>query len=201
LELAGEWMSVDQVLDVVGRDAVYYESSGGGVTFSGGEPTAQPDFLEACARRCRSEGFHTALDTCGYVEWEVMAKILPHIDLFLFDLKHMDSERHKQLTGVSSGLIHENLRRINSQGKAIWIRIPLIPGCNDSDENLREMAEMVRPLQSVRRVSILPYNSAAGAHYEMIGQVFPLDDVDSLDGREQRALQIFASANINAELD
>ncbi len=200
LELAGEWMTVDRVLDVVRKDAVYYESSGGGVTFSGGEPTAQPDFLEACARRCRSGGFHTALDTCGYVGWEVLAKILPHIELFLFDLKHMDSERHRQLTGVSNELIHENLRRIDSQGKAIWIRIPLIPGYNDSDENLREMAEMVRPLQSVRRVSILPYNSAAGAHYEMIGQLFQLDEIDSLDGREQRALQIFASANIKAEL-
>lgn len=200
LQMAGEWMTVDQIMDVVRRDGVYYRNSGGGVTFSGGEPTAQPRFLEACAKRCRDEGFHTALDTCGYVDWPVLEKILPHIDLFLFDLKHADGQKHEHLTGVNNDVIHNNLRRIDESAKPIWIRIPLIPGCNDSEENLQRIAEMVRPLKAVKKVSILPYNSAAGAHYGMIGRVYDLEEVHQLEGRGSEIMKIFSATNKEVEL-
>lgn len=200
LEMAGEWLTVDQVMDVVRRDRVYYKNSGGGVTFSGGEPTAQPDFLEACSQRCRDEGFHTALDTCGYVEWPVLEKILPHIDLILFDLKHADGRKHEHLTGVNNDLIFDNLRRIDDSAKPTWIRIPLIPGYNDSEDNLQRVAEMVRPLNAVKKISILPYNSAAGAQYGMIGQVYDLEEVHQLEGRESEIMKIFSATNKQVEL-
>ncbi len=177
LEMVGEWLTVEQVMDVIKRDLVYYRNSGGGVTFSGGEPTAQPDFLASCLKACKDVGIHTALDTCGLVKWSVFEKILPYVALFLYDIKHMDSEKHKQLTGTGNELILENLRRISQQGKPIRVRIPLIPGCNDSEENLRRIAEFVRPLKSVEKVSLLPYNSAAGVKYQSIGINYELEQV------------------------
>jgi pyruvate formate lyase activating enzyme len=200
LEMVGEWLTVDQVMDVVRRDAVYYKNSGGGVTFSGGEPTAQPRFLAACAQQCREEGIHTALDTCGFVEWTVLEAVLPHIDLFLFDLKHMDSQEHERLTGVNNGLILENLRRIDQRAKPIWIRIPLIPGRNDSTENLGGIAELARQLTAVKKVSILPYNAAAGAKYRLIGRDYGLEELDYSKDREQDILRIFATTKKEVEM-
>jgi len=186
---------------VVRRDSVYYENSGGGVTFSGGEPTAQPRFLAACAQQCREEGIHTALDTCGFVEWTVLERILPHIDLFLFDLKHMDSQKHERLTGVNNDLILENLQRIDQRAKPIWIRIPLIPGYNDSKENLGGIAKMARHLTAVKKISILPYNSAAGAKYRLIGRDYGLEGLDYSKEREQDILRIFATTKIEVEIE
>ena len=175
LEMVGEWLTVEQVMDVIKRDLVYYRNSGGGVTFSGGEPLAQPRFLVPCLKRCKEIGIHTALDTSGFVKWSILERMLPYIDLFLYDVKHMDSGKHKQLTETGNELILENLRRISQQRKPIWVRIPLIPGCNDSEENLRRIAEFVRPLKSVEKVSLLPYNTAAGAKYQSIGINYELE--------------------------
>lgn len=198
--MAGEWLTVDNVMDVVRRDTAFYENTGGGVTFSGGEPTAQPRFLTACAKQCREERIHTALDTCGFVQWSVIEGILPHIDLFLFDLKLMDSRRHIQLTGVSNSLILENLRRIDRQAKPIWIRVPLVPGYNDSEENLGRIAEMARHLPSVRRISILPYNLAAGARYKAIGQEYLLNGLEYAKADEERISRILAAAKKEVEI-
>ncbi len=200
LEMVGEWLTVDQVMDVVRRDSVYYDNSGGGITFSGGEPTAQPRFLAACAKQCRVEVIHTALDTCGFVEWPVLERILPYIDLILFDLKHMDSQKHERLTGVNNDLILENLQRIDQRAKPIWIRIPLIPGYNDSEENLGRIAEMARHLTAVKKISILPYNSAAGAKYRLIGRDYSLEGLDYSNEREQEILQIFTTTKIDVEI-
>ncbi len=177
LEMEGEWLTVEQVINVVRRDLVYYRNSGGGVTFSGGEPTMQPRFLVACLKKCKEIGIHTAIDTCGFVKWSVLKRMLPYIDLFLYDVKHMDSEKHEELTGVGNESILQNLRSINQQGKPIWIRIPLIPGCNDSEENLHRVAEFVKPLMSVEKVVLLPYNKAASAKYEFIGKKYELEDL------------------------
>jgi pyruvate formate lyase activating enzyme len=198
--MVGEWLTVNKVMNLIKRDFIYYKNSGGGVTFSGGEPTLQPSFLTACAEQCQEEGIHTALDTCGYVVWPVMEKILPHIDLFLFDLKHMDSQEHERLTGVKNDLILANLRRIDLQQKPIWIRFPLIPGYNDSEENLRQIAEMTGHLTSVRRISILPYNSAAGAKYRLIGRDYSLEGLEYSREREKEIMRIFSSTKIKAEL-
>jgi pyruvate formate lyase activating enzyme len=198
--MVGQWLTVDQVMDVVRRDAIYYANSGGGVTFSGGEPTAQPRFLAACAQRCREEGIHTALDTCGFVEWRVLERILPHIDLVLFDLKQLDSQKHERFTGVRNDLILENLQRIDQRAKPIWIRIPLIPGFNDSQENLGRIAEMARRLTAVKKISILPYNSTAGAMYRLIGRDYNLEGLAYSRDREQDILRILANSKKEVEI-
>ena len=177
LVIEGKWLTVDQVVDVVKRDIVYYTNSGGGVTFSGGEATFQPNFLTACLKACKELGIHTAVDTCGVVRWSVLEKMLPYVDLFLFDIKHMDSQTHKELTGAGNELILQNLRNLSNHDKTIWIRIPLIPGNNDSEENLRQTAEFIKPLAGIERITLLPYNDAAGAKYGFIGKKYPLEGI------------------------
>ena len=201
LQMAGEWLTVEQVMNVVEKDMVYYRNSGGGVTFSGGEPTMQPKFLLACLKRCKDAGIHTAIDTCGFVKWSVLEEMLPYIDLFLFDLKHMDSGKHKQATGVGNELILENLKGISQQGKPIWVRIPLIPGYNDSEENLRRVVELVRPLETVETVSLLSYNKLAGAKYQFIGKKYELEHLvpHSKDG-EKALIKMLSGLGIKAEL-
>lgn len=201
LEMAGEWFTVDQVMNVVERDLVYYRNSGGGVTFSGGEPTMQPGFLTACLKRCKEMGINTAIDTCGFVKWPVLERMLPYIDLFLYDLKQMDSEKHQEFTGAGNALILQNLRSISRQGKRIWIRIPLIPGYNDSVENLRRVAEFAKPLGAIEKVVLLPYNKAAGAKYGFIGKKYELEDLVSHSKEEMAAfLEIFRRLGVKAEL-
>ena len=174
LEMAGDWLSVDEVMGIVARDQAFYRHSGGGVTFSGGEATAQSRFLLACLQAAKAAGIHTALDTSGLATSAVLEEMLPHVDLFLFDIKHMDNSAHQRGTGVGNELILANLRRIAELDISIWLRVPLIPGYNDSEENLSRVGALARSLPSVEKVSLLPYNALAGAKYEFIGESFEL---------------------------
>lgn len=176
-ELVGRRMTVEEVMEVVERDRAFYEESGGGVTFSGGEPLAQRAFLAALLRACRAAGFHTALDTTGYAPWKVIDSIREDVDLFLYDLKLMDNERHRQYTGVPNGLILHNLSALAERGHRIIVRVPVIPGINDDDENLNRLAEFVSSLPRVRRVDLLPYHAAANGKYERIDRVNRLPDM------------------------
>ena len=201
LQMAGEWLTVDQVISTVERDKVYYKNSGGGVTFSGGEPTLQSDFLLACLRRCQEAGIHTAIDTSGFVKWSVLEKLLPYIDLFLYDLKQMDDQLHQEWTGVSNERILENLKGLSLRDKPVWIRIPLIPGYNDSEENLQQVAELIKPLKNVRKVTLLPYNILAGAKYPLIGKTYELEHLDAhTKNGEQELVKTMARYGITAEL-
>lgn len=149
---------VETVLREVSRDLPFYDQSGGGVTFSGGEPTAQPEFLQALLSACKQNGLHTAVDTCGHAPFELFERISRLTDLFLFDLKLMDDKKHREFTGTPNDLILENLRRLSETARDIWIRVPLIPGITDTEENLDAIAEFLRPLTAIRRISLLPYN-------------------------------------------
>lgn len=201
LEMSGEWKTVDQIMDIVQRDAAYYKNSGGGVTFSGGEPLAQSEFLFFCLEKCRKIGIHTAVDTSGFTKWSILEKILPHTDLFLYDLKHMDNRAHKQITGVANEPILKNLKQVDGNGKSIWIRVPLIPGYNDSLENLRHIAKFVKRLSNVEKVSLLPYNSAAGAKYGFIGKNYGLEYVKENTREEELSfLDIFSSSGLKVEI-
>lgn len=195
LEMSGQWMTAEQVLATVLKDKVYYDNSGGGVTFCGGEPTMQPDFLSACLKACHDEGIHTAVDTCGQVKWPVLAEMLPCIDLFLFDIKQMDSARHRELTGVGNELILDNLQKITAAGKPVWIRIPLIPGCNDSEDNLARIAELVAPMETVERITLLPYNVVTGARYPAIGEEYRLAGIAAHTREEVKAIAGMMSAH------
>ncbi len=163
-EILGRWMSLEEALAELERDRVFFQESGGGVTFSGGEPLAQPEFLEALLRACRERGLHAALDTTLFAPREVVERMLPWTDLWLADLKHMDSALHRRFTGVPNEPILENLRFLSVRGTKIAARIPLVPGFNDGEENLREAARFLEGLgEAVVEVDLLPYHRA-GEH-------------------------------------
>jgi pyruvate formate lyase activating enzyme len=140
------------------QDRVFYEDSGGGVTFSGGEPLAQPGFLKAILEACRSEGLRTAVDTCGFAGTDTLLDVAGLTDMVLFDLKLMDEARHRQFTGVSNGPILANLRALAQAHPNIWLRVPVIPGINDLEEDWRQAAEFAAALPCIRQVNLLPYH-------------------------------------------
>ena len=170
LRLVGKRVSVEDITAEVEKDRIFYEQSGGGVTFSGGEPLLQPVFLSELIDELKTRGFHLALDTSGFAAWEVLERIARKCDLILYDLKIMDDARHRKYTGVSNRLILDNLRRLSSVGKAIWVRIPLVPGVNDDEENMRRTADFLRPLPNIKRVSVLPYHRGGCEKYKNLGK-------------------------------
>jgi len=154
----GREMSAATVMDEVMRDEVFYIQSGGGVTFSGGEPLAQKEFLKALLEASQERRLHTAVDTCGYAPAKDFEEVYDLVDLFLFDLKLMDMEMHREYTGVSNDTILSNLALLADRGNKIIVRIPLVPEITDTPENLEAIVAFLAPLRSVRRISLLPYN-------------------------------------------
>lgn len=162
LELSGEEITIEEAVHECCQDEPFYKNSDGGVTLSGGEPLYQPEFALHFLRACKEKSLSTALDTCGYAPWEVLEEILAYTDLVLFDVKHLDPEMHRKGTGVTNDLILENLRRMTASRQArVWIRIPLIPGYNDSEEHARAVATAMAkmPGRGIRGQSL---NSNAG---------------------------------------
>lgn len=178
LNIIGRYLTVAEVLAEVERDRDFYIKSGGGVTFSGGEPTAQPAFLEELCRQAQAQGLHTTIDTCGYVQWDTLRSILRYVDLVLYDLKHMDSTEHRRLTGVPNELILENLQRISSLGLPVYVRIPLVPGCNDSPENIEATAAFVAGLPNIQKFDILPYHRLGEPKWRQLDYSYELHGVE-----------------------
>lgn len=174
--MVGATLDEDDVMEVVRRDVTFYDASGGGVTFSGGEPLLQPDFLEALLRRCRAEGIHTAIETCGHVNTEALRRARRYAPLFLYDLKLADRDRHKSATGASNATIVSNLRELAASGAQIVIRFPLVPGINDSTENVKGVAWLA-VAAGVRRIDVLPYHRAGLAKYARLDRHYALDHV------------------------
>jgi len=171
IEVIGEEKTIQQVLAEIEKDRELLMVSNGGVTLSGGEPMAQPEFTIELLRLLKKEGYHTALDTCGYAPWGKLEQALDYTDLVLFDLKHMDSIQHQQYTGVGNELILENLDRTSGLGKPIWVRIPLIPGVNDNREHVKTLVEYVRGLK-VERTFFLPYHEIGVPKYEALNREY-----------------------------
>ena len=192
-QIVGRVMTVAEVMAEVERDIAFYDQSGGGVTFSGGEPLAQPGFLGALLRASRQAGIHTAVDTCGYAPWAVLDAIRGDVDLFLYDLKLMDDQDHRRLTGVSNQLILENLRALSENGHAIVLRIPVIPGMNDSPDNLRELAAFAGALPHLQGIDLLPYHATALDKYARMNRTYSLRGAQPPDAEDlaeiARALQ------------
>jgi pyruvate formate lyase activating enzyme len=170
LRLVGKRVTVEDLVVEVEKDRIFYEQSGGGVTFSGGEPLLQPVFLSELIDQLKTRGFHLALDTSGLAAWEVLGRTARKCDLILYDLKIMDDAKHKEYTGVSNRLILDNLKRLASLGKDIWVRIPFVPGVNDDERNIRRTADFLRPLSNIKRVSILPYHKGGCEKYKNLGK-------------------------------
>ncbi len=157
-EIVGRQASVAEVMAEIRKDVIFYDESGGGVTFSGGEPLMQPEFLLALLNQCRAEDIHTAIDTTCYAQTDLVQRVAEVANLFLCDLKHMDSDKHERYTGVRNELILDNVRMLVQIGRRIVIRVPIIPGFNNDMENIERTAEFVRSLQTIGRIDILPYN-------------------------------------------
>ena len=177
-ELIGKIMTVDQVIDEVEKDKVFYETSGGGITIGGGEPTVYPKFVTELFKKCKEEGIHTALDTCGYAKWETLEEILQCTDLVLYDLKQMDPKKHIEQLGVPLELILENLKKIDAMGKLIWIRTPVIPGYTDDEENIRKIAEFISQLKNVERWDLLPYHRFGEPKMERLDREYVLKGLE-----------------------
>lgn len=168
----GRYMGVEEVLAEVVRDSDFYANSGGGVTISGGEPLSQPEFVTGLLASCKEEGLHTTLDTTGYAAWEIMEQVLTLVDLILFDVKHLDPEQHRNATGVDNRIIMENLKRA-SQRVLTWIRVPLIAGFNDLEEQIRELARLAKSL-GVEKISLLPYHEGGMSKSRQMGTEYCL---------------------------
>jgi pyruvate formate lyase activating enzyme len=158
------------------RDRIFFDESGGGVTFSGGEPLMQAGFVTEAMRLLAAEGVHTALDTCGFGRWQDLREAAAHANLVLYDIKLMDDARHKAATGVSNDVILENLEALAKIHPAIWIRVPVIPGVNDDDVNLDATAAFLRPLSGIRQVDLLPYHPTGEAKFARVGMDYSLQD-------------------------
>ena len=190
-EIIGEEKTVDEVIALINRDRIYYDESGGGVTFSGGEPLSQPAFLAETMKTVSSLGIHTALDTSGYAPFSSFKNILPYTDLVLYDLKLMDDVKHKEVTGVSNRLILENLTRIDDTGVKFWLRFPVIPVINDNEENLLLLAQQAQQLDNLDKLSLLPFHKTANKKYEELKKSNWCDDIEPLTSEAMAALKLF----------
>jgi len=157
-EIIGKEVTVSDCMHRIEKDVLFYDESGGGVTFSGGEPLMQPDFLCELLTQCNKREIDTAVDTCCYVEPETITRVSKLAELFLCDIKHMDTQKHKQYTSVGNEKILENIALLSSLGKEVVIRMVLIPGINDDDKNICATADFARSLSSVSRIDLLPYH-------------------------------------------
>lgn len=174
-ELCGRAMTVESLMDELRRDEIFFRE--GGVTFSGGEPLMQPDFLIAALEACGREEYHRAVDTCGFVQREPLLAAAKNAELFLYDLKHMDSEKHKLYTGVGNEVILENLALLTEAGAAVNVRFPFMPGINSDDRNAAALAAFVSGLKGVTSVSILPYHTVAKGKHDRWGMEYRLPDM------------------------
>jgi pyruvate formate lyase activating enzyme len=192
-EVLGERRTVEDVAAIVLRDKVFYETSGGGVTLSGGEPGLQSTFSQALMRALKREGVHVALDSCGGVSWRRIEPLVELADLVLYDLKIMDEELHLRHTGVPLGLVLDNARRVAASGKPIWIRTPVIPGYTDSSDNIRKIARFIRNnLPTVERYDLLAFNNTCSAKYGRLDARYALSDEPLVP--EQKMEELAAAA-------
>jgi len=201
LRFVGREMSVDVVFEEILRDMDYYRHSGGGITVSGGEALFQPDFTEALLKRCRGAGMHTCIDTSGHGDTSALDKILPYTSLVLFDLKHADSDKHRELTGRGNELILKNLALIADRGVPVIIRVPVIPGCNDADEEIAAIARIVAEMTPSAPVNLMPYHKYGTGKYKMLDLEYKLGELARpTDAKLQRAKQIFKSLGLSCKI-
>lgn len=178
LEQTGVLMEARDLMVQVKKDAVLHRNSGGGVTFSGGEPLQQPEFLLELLAACKREGLHTAIDTCGAVPWEVIERTIPFTDLFLYDIKHTSRK------DVASGQVLENAGKLADMGSKIWFRVPLIPDFNASPDEIEKIGAFIKSLRPVERINLLPFHRFPENKYQMLGLNWKFADVEELKSEE-----------------
>jgi pyruvate formate lyase activating enzyme len=191
----GEEMSATQLIQIIKKDMVFYRKSSGGVTFSGGEPLTQPDFLKAVIEGCQKLGIHAAIETCGFFSWESAEDTVRLADFVLFDIKHMHDKKHKVITGVANKRILENAKKITQLDIPMVIRIPVIPSINDSQENIKATAKFVRAyLPSALGIEMLPYHKLGLSKYAALGLDYKLHHIKPPDEAHIEMLQDLITA-------
>ncbi len=168
------------------KDRAFYETSGGGVTFTGGEPFAQPEFLLAMLREAKRQELHVCVETCGFVNRNILLEAVPYVDLFLYDCKETDPESHKAFTGVDNRLILENMELLSQHGKNIVLRCPIIPGYNDREAHLKAIAALANRYPSILRIEVEPYHPLGQSKSESIGKIYPIKGL-GITKKEQTA--------------
>jgi len=193
-EKVGQYYKPEELVEIAKKDLVFMEESGGGVTFSGGEPLVQHSFLSDALRLFRDHGIHTAVDTSGYASRQAIEEIIALADLFLFDIKHLDPLMHKEFTGVANELIMDNYRYILERGKTVIIRIPIIPGFNDDAPHLEALKNFLRKGQQIGniiRIDLLPYHRIGSSKYRTFGHEYRMKDIKEPTGERINELKDF----------
>jgi pyruvate formate lyase activating enzyme len=195
----GNYITLDKLMSDIERDRIYYEESGGGITFSGGEPLQQIDFIEQALNRCKEIDLHTTVDTSGHVPFTFFERVLPYTDLFLFDIKHMNSDSHKEYTGVDNKLILNNIKKLAERDCEIWIRIPSVPDCNATEHNLEALCNFISDIQTkaITRIYLLPYHKLSSHKYDNLNMTEKLAHISEPTTEQMEEWQkIFKPLNI-----
>lgn len=199
IETVGRYMDKYEVMEEVSKDELFYRNSGGGVTVSGGEPLLQWLFVKELLKECKNRHFHTALDTSGCSPLNDMEEVLKYVDLLLYDVKMMDSNKHEEVTGVDNKIILSNVAKV-AQKQRTWLRYPVIPGFNDSESCAREIAAFASDIP-FEKVSLLPYHAFGAEKYERLGRVYSLEGVSTpTDEQLQEISSIFESFGLDVTI-
>jgi pyruvate formate lyase activating enzyme len=190
---AGKYYSVADILEILDKERVFMNHSKGGVTFSGGEPLLQAEFLLEALKSCKEKGFHTAVDTSGYSSSEIFRSIIPFTDLFLFDIKHLDNPDHIKLTGVSNNGILNNYRLLLETGKDFMVRIPVIPGFNDDPDYLERLRHFLTATRtgSLKKINLLPFHKTGSSKYKRFNMLYRMGGVEPPDNEKMQKMKEF----------
>jgi len=200
-ETVGRKVTVPEVMREIRKDLLFYDESGGGVTFSGGEPLMQLKFLAALLTASKQLEIRTALDTTGYAPWKDLEGILPLVDVFLYDLKFINNSLHQKYTGVSNRPVLENLQKLAQTDREIIIRIPIIPGITDEEKNLVQLKEFILSLNTIHRIDLLPYNFIAVEKYRKLNRDYPFENLDPPDEERMQSIRNkFVEAGFSVEI-
>lgn len=183
LSVVGEVKTISELMEVIREDKTFYEVSGGGVTLGGGEVSMQPEAAANLLQACKMEGINTAIETCGYVKTENLLKIAEFVDLFLFDIKQMNSDKHFELTGVRNELILTNLKTLLERRHAVKVRMPMLKGINDSEDEIKQVIEFLMPYKdnkNFKGIDLLPYHKLGVNKYSQLGKEYPIEGDPSL---------------------
>ncbi len=199
LALTGRTVTVQELMEELDKDRLFFKQSGGGVTFSGGEPVLQHQFLSSMLKECRSAGFHTAVETAGNVPEDYLLEVVPFTDLFLYDVKGMDEDRHVQTTGVGNRRILENLTLLSEKGARIMVRVPVIPGVNDTEESMLALIGLIRNLKGIEHVELIPFHKMATEKYDSLDLAYEAENTPLLEkGAMDALLNVFSGQGIKA---
>jgi pyruvate formate lyase activating enzyme len=202
-EEVGTYYSVEDILEIIDKEKVFFKQSKGGITFSGGEPMLQVEFLLEALKECKKNGYHTAVDTSGYSSADNYRSIIPFTDLFLFDIKHLDDVKHIESTGVSNTGIIENYRHLLESGKDIMVRIPVIPGFNDDTDHLERLKNFISSTKtaSLKRINLLPFHKTGSSKYKKFNFPYLMEGIIPPDEEKmQKIKELFMETGIKVKI-